>query len=135
MRLTLTRKLDLTEALAFRIADRLGEAVHQYDQGPPTVWEQPAYAPNLYAFLLRECGTPVGLADASGPPHAVNAGWWIDQAFRGQRLGNDLVDCLAAHLKQNGFTGVGKIDVITHIGAYDAASARLRTRFRRHFVT
>ena len=74
---------------------------------------------------------PVAIAEASG--HPASPGWWIDSKYRGQGLGNELVDLLAEHLKAEGVTNIGRIPIDTHLGSYNTASSKLVQRLRRHF--
>lgn len=131
-RLVLTPKSELTEAQNAVIDARLAAPEHAWDSGPPNVWDS-RQSPTLYAFFRKEDGAFVGLAEASGPSYFVSAGWWIDSKFRGQGYGGELVDLLAAHLKANGFTGVGRFPITTFQGAHDAASIAMAERFKAHF--
>jgi RimJ/RimL family protein N-acetyltransferase len=94
------------------------------------VWH--TYQCALYAFIEKDTGLPIAIAEASGRPVAV-PGWWIDTQFRGMGYGNELVDLLAARLKAEGVTGIGRIPIDTHRGNYNEQSTRLAERIRAHF--
>ncbi len=133
MRLSIRDKANLRPEHANHLKERLGAPEHQNDVGPCRVWH--VYQSGLYAFVLNETGLPIGIAEASGPSDAVNAGWWIDSEFRGRGYGNELIDLLAPRLKQCRYTGAGTILVTTHRAEYDEPSRKLKQRFLAHFRT
>lgn len=63
----------------------------------------------------------------------MRAAWWLDSRYRGTGMGSELIDGLAAVLKERGCTGVGRIAIDTYAGEYDAASSALASRFTSHF--
>ncbi len=132
MRLVLIPKSELTEAQNRLVEARLAAPEHAHDASPKSVWN--VYQPStLYAFFREEDSALVGVAEASGPLHAVSAGWWIDSKFRGQKHGNELVDLLASHLKARGFTGVGRFPITGRERAHQEASIAMAARFKAHF--
>ncbi|MFN0317648.1 MAG: GNAT family N-acetyltransferase [Burkholderiales bacterium] len=130
MRLDIITKQQLTERQALHLNERLAAPEHANDSGPCRVWSTYQFA--LYAFIHKETGLPIAIAEASGRPVAV-PGWWIDSKFRGMGYGNELVDLLAAKLKSEGVTGIGRILIDTYNGHYNAQSSRLAKRIRAHF--
>jgi Acetyltransferase (GNAT) family len=133
MHLSIFDKGKLTAAQADYLASRLLAPEHKLDHGPPSIWH--IYDPStLYAFTLLELGLPIAIAEASGPVHAANPGWWIDSQFRGKGYGNELVDLLADRLKTKGYTGViERIAITSPQPDYAEASRKMVTRFRAHF--
>jgi RimJ/RimL family protein N-acetyltransferase len=127
--LRVVSKTDLSAEQNAYLRRRLSSPVHAADVGPLRVWDH--YPTGLYAVIDQTTGMPIGLAEASGAPNAINPSWWIDQEFRGQKYGNALVDALAEYLKAHGVTGVvGKIAID---GPNHEQSAKLAKRFRAHF--
>lgn len=129
MRLILAPKHKLTDAQNQHLSERLADPEHQNDNGPIRVWD--VYQNFLYAFINKASGMPVAIAEASGHPRVP--AWWIDSLFRGQGLGNELVDLLADQLKAEGVTAIGRIPIDTYLGNYNEASSKLAKRMHRHF--
>ena len=100
------------------------DPAHADDSGPIKV----DYASGMYAAAF-ESGEIFGIIEASGPPDAVDPGWWIAQKYRGQGLGTPMVISLAKRLRQEGYTGIGRILIQTTRNEYDAASSRLKEVF------
>ena len=133
MRLAIVSKNDLHEAQAKYQAERLAAPEHREDGGPAGSWKtsNPAC---LYAFVLKELNLPVAIAGTSGCPVAT-AAWWIEKPYRGQRLGNELVDLLAGELKRLRVSAIADSVLIdTYHGEYNKASAKLVDRLRAHFL-
>lgn len=130
MPLDIITKQELTEHQAQHLVERLSAPEHANDSGPCRVWN--TYQSGLYAFIHKDTGLPIAISEASGRPIAV-PGWWIDSNFRNKGFGNELVDLLAARLKAEGVTGVGRIPIDTHNGEYHEQSMRLARRMRAHF--
>lgn len=130
MRLEIVLKAKLTAQQMHYLNERLVAPEHKGDNGPCRVWNVYQFA--LYAFVDKEVGLPIAIAEASGRPLAT-PGWWIDKNFRGKGYGNELVDLLAVQLKSEGVTGLGKIPIDTHLGSYHEQSSRLARRIRGHF--
>lgn len=131
MRLRLVPKNELPEQQRQHIDTRLAAPEHQFDGGPAQCWK--IYASYLYAFVHRELNLPIAIAEASGRPTAV-PGWWIDSQFRGQGYGYELVDLLAAYLKADGATDIGRIPIDTYNGVYNEQSTKLAKRLRERFA-
>jgi RimJ/RimL family protein N-acetyltransferase len=129
-RLELVPKAGLTEVQLAQLNGRLLATEHKDDSGPCRVWNTYQFA--LYAFVEKQVGLPIAIAEASGRPIAT-PGWWIDSIYRGKGYGNDLVDLLAVQLKSEGVTGLGTIPIDTHLGTYHEQSSRLARRIRGHF--
>jgi len=130
MRLILVSKNDLTDEQRRHLEERLRAPEHRHDYGPTQVWNTDE--PFLYAFIHQELGIPIAIAEAPGRPIAT-PGWWVDSKFRGQGLGNELIDLLAARLKAEGVTGIGPTPMDTYLGEYDEQSTRLARRLSAHF--
>ena len=131
MCLSIVAKHDLSAEQVAHIESRLLAPEHVSDAGPPRVWH--IYQHGLYAVVLQPSNMPIGLVEASGDKDCVSPGWWLDKNFRGKGYGSKLVDALADHLKAQGFTGAGRIEIQTTNHAYDAASKELAKRFQKHF--
>ena len=132
MRLYLVTKQELTEPQALHLIGRLAAPEHANDSGPCRVWS--TYQSALYAFIHKETGVPIAIAEASGRPIAV-PGWWIDSKFRGMGYGNELADLLAAKLKSEGVIGIGRIPIDTYNGNYNEQSSRLVKKITACFKT
>ena len=130
MQLTIQPKDSLSPAQLALVAERLALPEHQHDEGPSRAWH--GYSSGLYAFFDDGSGRLVALVEVAAGPVA-RPGWWIDQAFRGQGHGRAVMDLLAAQLKANGVTSIGWVMFASHKQQYDARSARLLARLRRHF--
>lgn len=133
MSVSIVPKADLSEAQKRQVEERRSAPEHALDTGPVQVWNQYNNG-TLYAVIDRQSGQVVGLADASGSSDSVNAGWWIDERFRGQGYEYALVDALAEYLKVKGYTGVGRIAIRVHREEFRVASRKLETRFRERFM-
>ena len=131
MRLVIVLKSQLLKDQMFHLERRLAEPAHANDRGPISGWH--LYQMGLYAFIHQESNLPIAIASASGPTFAVVPAWWVDSKCRNQGYGSELVDLLAAQLKQEGYTGVGKIVIDTYRGDYLDASTKLAERFKAHF--
>lgn len=131
MRLAIILKSELSEEQAQYLDSRLTAPEHKDDRGPPAGWH--THQSGLYAFIHRQSNRPIAIASASGPVYAVVPAWWVDSKFRRQGYGNELVDLLAAYLRKEGYTGVGKIVIDTYGGKYLDASTKLAQRFKAHF--
>jgi RimJ/RimL family protein N-acetyltransferase len=132
MCLTIVAKSELSDAQVRFIEERLSAPEHAYDNGPPKVWR--VYQQGLYAVVRTKSNQPIGLVEVSGLKDCISPGWWLDIDFRGKGYGTKLVDALAAYLKAEGYTGVGRIEIQTHDHAYDIASQKLAERFQGHFI-
>lgn len=131
MRLSMYDKADLSPAQLAEIEARLSLPVHANDEGPSRAWRSYASS-SLYAFFETSSGALVALVDAGGDDD-VKPGWWVDSAYRGQGYGAEVVDLLAARLKERGVTRIGWILIATHKQEYDKQSGKLVRRLRRHF--
>ena len=130
MRLTVVCKNKLTEDQSQHLARRIAAPEHKNDRGPIRVWDD--YTAYLYAFIHIASNTPIAIAEASGRP-CPTPGWWIDSQFRGQGLGNEVVDLLAEQLKVEGVTALKRIPIDTYCSVYDEASSKLAKRMHAHF--
>ena len=130
MRLEMVEKSALTPAQLAMIEARLSLPIHQNDEGPSRSWRTYAES-SLFAFF-EASGQVVALVEAACED-GVKPGWWVDSAYRGQGYGAEVVDLLAAKLKERGVTRIGWILIATHKREYDAQSGKLVRRLRRHF--
>src|SRR6266568_5334828 len=122
MCLTIVPKSELSGEQARQLKERLSAPEHQCDRGPPQVWN--TYQAGLYGVVDVNSNQVIGIVEASDSKDCVSPGWWLDSRVRGKRYGNKLVDALATYLKQQGYTGVGKIRIETCEHRHDAASQK-----------
>lgn len=134
MRVSVVPAGELSAAQLAVLQARLQAPEHAHDRGACMFWDRPAALPKIFAGVLTASGTPVGIVHVAGPLAHVHPAWWIDSRCRGQGLGGEMVDVLAALLKADGCTGAARIQIDTFGGQYDLASAALARRFAAHFV-
>lgn len=132
MRTALTQKCNLSTEQLAALDVRLQLSIElEGECGPIRAWK--AYPNFLYALVLVQANTVIGLVEASGRPRS-GPGWWIDPRFRGKCFGNELIDLLAIRLKQDGVTGLLPMPIQTPGSKYDSQSSKLVARLRAHFV-
>ena len=127
-------KAELSDVQIHEIEQLRLVPAHAQDTGPIEVWNHYDNG-TLFAAIDKESGVVIGLADASGPAHSVNAGWGVDERFRRRGYGYALVDALADYLINVGYAGVGHISIVVHREEFRAASRKLEERFRARFET
>ena len=126
-------KTKLDKKASAYLRKRLAAPEHRLDHGPIQVWDSTGYCPNLFVAIESSLGIPIGVLYRAGQKSATDAGWWLDSRFRGRGYGSQMIDTLAALLKEEGVTGIGPIRVVTHAEDHHKASSRLVSRLRRHF--
>lgn len=134
MRVAVVRASELTRGQLAAIEARLAAPEHCHDHGACLFWDRDGALARCYVGVLADSGTPVGIAYVDGSPGHVRAAWWLDSRARGQGLGSEMVDALAAALKTSGCTGIARIAIDSYRGEYDAASSSLVRRLQRHFA-
>lgn len=133
-RIRITQKENLTPEQVQHLEWRLSQPEHQFDCGPPEIWDASGHEAQLFVALLVGNGEPVGLAYRAGSSDNVEAGWWIDSKFRGKGYGSELIDRLIEQLLRESVTGIGEIAIKTFRGEYDVASQRMATRLKLGFA-
>lgn len=134
MRLAVVPASDLTRDQLAAIGARIAAPEHCHDHGAVLFWGRDGALARCYVGVLAGSGLPVGLAYVDGSPAHVRAAWWLDSRARGQGLGSEMIDALAATLKMSGCSGVARIPVDSYRGEYDAASSALVRRLQSHFA-
>lgn len=133
MRIEIVKKEKLNEEQTLHLRDRTAADEHRGDSGPRRDWEMESLSSFIFVVLLRETSMPVGLLFRGGPKEATSVSWWIDQKFRGRKIGYEMVDLFANILKGEGVTGIAPIPTEPYQGRQNIASEKLARRLRGHF--
>lgn len=127
--LILVPKQELADSQLKHIENRLRLPDHANDSGPPHVWH--IYSDGLYAVICPNMNNEIiGLIESSGIP--PTPGWWVDSKHRKKGFGNELIDALVLHIKKQGVTKIGYIDIQ---GEYAEASNKLKQRLLQQFTS
>lgn len=133
MRVSIVRASELTPDQLAAIDARVDAPEHVRDRGGCLFWHRDAALPKFFVGVLSGSRRPIGIVHVDGPLNHVHPAWWVDSRFRGQGLGTEMIDALAAVLKADGYSGVGRIAIDTSDGEYDQASSSLVRRLQAHF--
>jgi ribosomal protein S18 acetylase RimI-like enzyme len=128
MRVAILAASELGAEQLAAIAARIAAPEHAHDRRGCLFWHREGAAPKLFAALLAESGTPIGIVHVDGPLNHVHPAWWLDSRYRGRGLGSRMIDALAVRLAAGGYTGAGRIAIDSFGGQYDAASSALARR-------
>jgi ribosomal protein S18 acetylase RimI-like enzyme len=134
MRVSVVPASELTSGQLAALDARVDAPEHVKDRGACLFWHRDAALPKLFVGVLSGSRKPIGIVHVDGPLNHVHPAWWVDSRFRGQGLGAEMIDALAAVLKADGYSGVGRIAIDSCDGEYDAASSSLVRRLQGHFA-
>lgn len=135
MRIQIIPKEDLNEQQIVHLRERVAADEHRFDKGPcHQGWDIQSCSSNIFVVILSEVSEPIGILYRGGPKQATTVAWWLDQIFRGQSFGHEMIDLFANTLKKEGVTGIGQLVIDTYQGRYNGASESLARRLKAHFA-
>jgi RimJ/RimL family protein N-acetyltransferase len=127
------KRIQLDEGQRSHLRDRVAADEHREDPRLCQNWEMESLSSLIFIVLFQETNKPIGLLYRGGLPEATIVSWWLDQKFRGQGIGNEMVDVFADILKSEGVTRVNSLTIEPYRGLRNIASEKLEMRLRAHF--